>query len=192
MANILYLHGFASGPKPNSPKVALLRGLGHQVQCLSTEGRYRPADYLNAFHQLTKQAPLPDLLVGTSLGGFWARHFGCRRERPWIALNPALHPSQTLSQNTGTLQRFDVEASFEWSLENANDYLVFEDQWLNSEVPGLILCAKDDEVVDPQDTWRFSGKSKYVKLPRGGHELANTEDYADILARFINKALGER
>jgi hypothetical protein len=40
-------------------------------------------------------------------------------------------------------------------------------------------------VVDPEDTWRFSGKSQFVKLPRGGHELANTDDYADILARFI-------
>lgn len=190
MATILYLHGFASGPKPQSPKVAMLRGLGHQVDCLGTNGDYRPAGYLSAIHQFTQTAALPDLFVGSSLGGFWARHFGCRLERPWIALNPALHPTQTLARSTGRLRRFDVEADFDWSLEDAEQYLPYEERWLTSEVPGLIIVAKDDEVVDPADTWRFSGNSQFIKLPRGGHDLANTEDYAHRVARFIDSLSG--
>jgi predicted esterase YcpF (UPF0227 family) len=190
MANILYLHGFASGPKPHSPKVVLLQHLGHEVQCLDTEGQYRPVDYLNAYYQYTLNAPLPDLFAGSSLGGFWARHLGCRLERPWLALNPALHPSQTLARSTGTLQRFDIDACFEWTQDHVHYYLNYEDRWLDSEVPGLIIVAKDDDVIDPQDTWRFSGNSQFIELSRGGHELANTEDYADPVARFVRSVLG--
>jgi|GEM_PF-6966188 len=46
MALILSLHGFASGPKTNSPKVDLLRALGHEVRCLATQGGYRPLPLL--------------------------------------------------------------------------------------------------------------------------------------------------
>ncbi|WP_295543878.1 YqiA/YcfP family alpha/beta fold hydrolase [uncultured Thiohalocapsa sp.] len=185
MGHIFYLHGFASGPKPQSPKVALLRELGHQVRCLDTGGNYRSADYLNALYTTVRRSAFPDLLVGTSLGGFWARYFGVQLDCPWVALNPALHPSQTLARTTGTLQRFDVDATFAWSDSNASAYLPFEDRWLDSEVPGLIIAAADDDVVDAEETRRLCGRSRFVKLPRGGHALANIDDYADLLADFI-------
>lgn len=189
MADSLYLHGFASGAKPHSPKVGLLRSLGHRVDCLSTAGHYRVCDYVQAFDRRTQAAGLPDVLVGTSLGGFWAREFGCRHARPWVALNPALHPSRTLARSTGTLQRFDADAHFEWTLQDAEDYRDVEDRWLDQATPGLIVVAADDDVVDPDETRRCSGNSRFVRLPRGGHELANTDDYAATLARFIAGAL---
>lgn len=189
MAQITYLHGFASGPKPHSPKVALLGTLGHEVHCLSSDGRYRFFDYVHAFDRLRQTSGLPDLLVGTSLGGFWARYFGCRFERPWIALNPALHPSETLAGQTGSLRRFDTDAHFVWRAEDALAYETFEDQWLITDVPGLIIVARDDATVDPQQTRRLCGDCEFVELPRGGHELANTEDYADTISRFIARVL---
>jgi hypothetical protein len=42
------LRGFASEPKPHSPKVARLRELGHDMHCLTTHGGYRPAVYARA------------------------------------------------------------------------------------------------------------------------------------------------
>ena len=190
MARIAYLHGFASGPKPHSPKVAMLRELGHEVHCLSSKGQYRFFDYLRAIHDFRQTHDLPDLLAGTSLGGFWARYFGCRHDRPWIALNPAMHPTETLAAHFGTLQRFDTDACFDWSAEDVRPYENFEDQWLTTEVPGLIIVAKDDDVIDPHETWRFSGNCQFIELPRGGHALANTEDYVDTINRFMNRVLG--
>ncbi|WP_201221266.1 hypothetical protein [Halochromatium roseum] len=46
-------------------------------------------------------------------------------------------------------------------------------------------------MIDPENILRSSGKSQFAELPPDGHEPANAEDYADILARFISKALGE-
>ncbi|MCF8017177.1 MAG: hypothetical protein K9L65_16090 [Chromatiaceae bacterium] len=185
MALILYLHGFASGPKPKSPKVDLLRALGHEVRCLATQGGYRPEDYLRAAETALNRSPMPDLLVGSSLGGFWARYLGVRHGHPWIGLNPALRPSATLARYQGRLQRFDVEASFDCTLEDALAYRAYEEEPVDPSVPGLIVVAKDDEVVDAQETQALAVGGERLVLPRGGHELANTEDYAETLADFI-------
>lgn len=207
MAQIIYLHGFASGPKPQSPKVALLRTLGHAVHCLDTQGGYRPEDYQRAAATLhlthsspnpspdpsTGSAPdspthsLPDLLVGSSLGGFWARRLGLRLGLPWIGLNPALRPSATLARYGGRLQRFDVDADFIWSADDARAYRPLEQAPVTGSAPGLILVAEDDDVVDAQETLALAGDCERLVLPRGGHELANTADYADTLARFIER-----
>lgn len=186
MALILYLHGFASGPKPKSPKVDLLRSLGHEVQCLATHGGYRPEDYLHAAEPMLGVSPAPTLLAGSSLGGFWARYLGARNGYPWIGLNPALRPSATLARSQGRLQRFDVEGSFDWTLEDALAYRTYEEEPLEMKVPGLIVVAADDEVVDAQETQALAAGSELRVLPRGGHDLANTDDYAAAVADFIN------
>lgn len=185
MSSLIYLHGFASGPKPQSVKVALLRALGHDVLCLDTHGGYRPEDYLRAADALGIESSPASLLVGSSLGGFWARHLSARLGRPWIGLNPALRPSATLARFQGTLQRFDDEATFEWSPHDALAYRSYEDVPVDPRVPGLIVVAEDDDVVDPHETRALVGDDDILVLPRGGHELANTADYADALARFI-------
>jgi predicted esterase YcpF (UPF0227 family) len=73
---IVYLHGFASGPRKHSPKLSLLRALGAEVYCLDTRGCYRPEGYLRAADELLDASPIASLLVGSSLDGFWARRLG--------------------------------------------------------------------------------------------------------------------
>ncbi|MEA3641817.1 MAG: YqiA/YcfP family alpha/beta fold hydrolase [Lamprobacter sp.] len=192
MALILYLHGFASGPKPNSPKVDLLRSLGHEVRCLDTQGGYRPEDYLRATESELAKSPRFDLLVGSSLGGFWVRYLGARHGYPWIGLNPALRPSATLARYQGRLQRFDVEANFDWTLEDALAYRAYEEEPVDASVPRLILVAADDEVVDAQETQALASGSALHILAQGGHELANTADYANRVAEFIVRVTARR
>lgn len=129
----------------------------------------------------------PQLLVGSSLGGFWARYLGARHGYPWIGLNPALRPSATLARYPGRLQRFDVEASFDWTAADALAYRAYEEEPVDQSVPGLVVVAQDDEVVDAQETQALAVGGERLVLSRGGHELANTEDYADRLADFITR-----
>ncbi|WPL12011.1 MULTISPECIES: YqiA/YcfP family alpha/beta fold hydrolase [Thiorhodovibrio] len=190
---IAYLHGFASGPRSHSPKLALLRGLGHEVYCLDTQGDYRPEDYARAAESLLQTAPPLDVLVGSSLGGFWARRLGVQLGCPWVGLNPALRPSVTLAQFQGRLQRFDVAAPFDWSVEDALAYRPLEtDTATMPELsaqphhpPGLIILAEDDEVVDARETQSLATDCEVLLLAHGGHDLANTSDYAEALSQFF-------
>jgi hypothetical protein len=83
---IFYLHGFASGPKPKSPKIDFLRALGHEVHCLATQGGYRPEHYLHAAEAALSMSPAPQLLVSSSLGALP----GCAARLPldWLESGP--------------------------------------------------------------------------------------------------------
>jgi predicted esterase YcpF (UPF0227 family) len=93
MIPLVYFHGFASGPQGPSPKTDLIRDLGYEVALIATDGDYRPAGYRAAFARLGLDPAAPVVLMGTSLGGFWARRLGQELGRPWLALNPAIQPS---------------------------------------------------------------------------------------------------
>jgi predicted esterase YcpF (UPF0227 family) len=184
---IIYLHGFASGPRTNSPKLSLLRALGAEVRCLDTRGCYRPEGYLRAADELLVGSQAPSLLVGSSLGGFWARRLGSQLRCPWIGLNPALRPSETLASHPGPLQRFDIEAMFDWGIEDALAYRPYEQEPVDESVASLIVVAEDDDVVDHRQTLALAAGTEVLVLPGGGHDLAKTTDYADAVRRFVNR-----
>jgi predicted esterase YcpF (UPF0227 family) len=184
---IIYLHGFASGPRRHSPKLSLLRALGAEVHCLDARGCYRPEGYLRAADELLRVSQPPSLLVGSSLGGFWARQLGSLLRCPWIGLNPALRPSQILARYPGPLQRFDIEAMFDWGAEDALAYRPMELETIDASVQGLIVVAEDDDVVDHRQTLALAAGAEVLVLPRGGHDLANTADYADAVRRFVER-----
>jgi len=85
----VYLHGFNSAYDPVAVKVQALRAIGE------AEGvTYNTSNaYPRIFAELSEQIPRDEVvLVGTSLGGFWAaemaKHFGM----PSVIINPAIEP----------------------------------------------------------------------------------------------------
>ena len=52
----------------------------------------------------------------------------------------------------------------------------------------MILLAEDDEVLDYRLTQAVAGTARVLVLPRGGHQLHNTADYAEAVAGFLASA----
>jgi len=190
MITVVYFHGFASGPQGPSPKTQLLRDLGYEVALIATGGDYRPAGYRAAFARLGLDPAAPLVLMGTSLGGFWARRLGQELGRPWVALNPAVQPSQSLGRYIGPNTRFDTGGSFDWSAADCAAYMAEEDFPPSTDVPGLIILAEDDEVLDYRVARDEAGSAQVVVLPRGGHQLHNTTDYGEAVGAFLTSVLG--
>ena len=186
MTTVVYFHGFASGPQGPSPKTDLIRGLGHEVALIATDGDYRPAGYWGAFARLGLDPAAPLVLMGTSLGGFWARRLGQELGRPWIALNPAIQPSQSLQRYIGPNTRFDTGGSFTWTAADCAAYVAEEHFALQADLPGLLILAEDDEVLDYRVARDVAGAARVVVLPRGGHQLHNTGDYGVAVGTFLS------
>lgn len=93
---IVYLHGFRSSG--NGGKVQLLREMFPEIDVIGFD--YHPHKPKNAEEELSQllstNSDKEILLIGTSLGGFWARwgarNFGVTS----ILINPSLHPDVTL------------------------------------------------------------------------------------------------
>lgn len=94
--NILYLHGM--GSELNCPKVKHLRELGHIVSNPKIVYE-RKADFNNLLNLI--KTGLFDIIIGSSMGGYFAYELGKHFDIPVLLLNPALH-SRTLEPKVDT------------------------------------------------------------------------------------------
>lgn len=88
--NILYLHGLESSAV--SPKVEYLRMIGNLVTAPTMD--YKDPDQYQRICDiiLTSYMEEPvDLIIGSSMGGYFAYHLGKQYDIPVLLLNPALH-----------------------------------------------------------------------------------------------------
>mgnify|MGYP003656088385 FL=1 len=86
MKKVVYLHGLES--KQNCLKVHYLREIGFEV--LNPKMDYKDKNcFVNTQHQI--QEFQPDLIIGSSMGGYFAWFMGKYFEVPVVLLNPALH-----------------------------------------------------------------------------------------------------
>ena len=99
----VYLHGFNSAYNPENPKVQALSTLGDVIGVNFNSF----TTYQEIFEQISREiyTQVQDrdnmVLVGTSLGGFWAaemgRHFGV----PSVIINPCYDPCDMLRKCVG-------------------------------------------------------------------------------------------
>lgn len=177
---ILYVHGFGSNFHPTKPKVQILQSLGEVVGV--------NVDYCEGFEatfQKVSDAAMPcDLIVGTSMGGFMASHVGATLGIPFVALNPAISPRESLLRHAGDFIDY-------------NGNKKFLDQAVIARYPnfktiggcGLILLEAGDTVIDPKQTLAALDHVYDVKMIEGGsHRFDSLSDQINEIQAFINNA----
>lgn len=142
--NTIYLHGLESDP--GGPKPEYLAGLGH---CLAPAMRYRdPAPWARLLSAIAAQSWRPDLVIGSSMGGYFGWHLANRLGVDSLLFNPAL--------GLGPMpEAIDVEQA----------------------PPGTgchhVVCGAEDDVVDPALSGAFlaaaGARVVRVVVPGMGH-----------------------
>lgn len=142
-------------------------------------------------------------VVGSSLGGFYARclaqRLGCRA----VLLNPAAEPARDLAQHIGEhsawhqpAQRFYFSPAYVAELLVLQDELRSADPALAQAKPGdplaaplLALLAKGDEVLDWREMLAFacahSGPVELRLLPTSDHGLSDFEAHLALVWAFL-------
>ena len=85
----------------------------------------------------------------------------------------------------GPNTRFDTGGAFNWTAADCAAYLAEEQFALPSALPGLLILAEDDEVLDYRLAQDLADLARVVVLPHGGHQLHNTADYREAVAAFL-------
>jgi predicted esterase YcpF (UPF0227 family) len=175
---ILYIHGFGSYYDPAKSKVQTLQSLGDVVGV--------NVDYCEGFEvsvQKVKDAAMScDLIVGTSMGGFVASHVGAAFGIPFVALNPAINPSESLKKYVGAF------------VDYGGNHKVL-DEAVVAHYPaiktvggcGLVLLEADDDVIDPNETLAALDDVYDVRMIEGGShrfdslpaQLSEIQDFFD-------------
>jgi len=176
---IVYLHGLNSGGR--SQKAAWLRA--HLAPAVVFAPTYQPHRAREAVRELRKyiarlQRENPQdrklMLIGSSLGGFWAQHLAPELGAAMVLINPSLRPDETLARHVG---RYRNEATGGETALTAADVAAlraYRVEPCHPAVPTLVLLDTGDEVLDYRVAeTAFRGCGQTLVYPGGDHRFAH-------------------
>lgn len=197
--HLLYLHGFRSSPQSTKAQQLGQRvrtqhpGVHWWCPALPVSPRAAMALLLDG----TADWPREQMaVVGSSLGGFYARvlshRLGCRS----ALINPAAHPARDLQRHIGEHPAWHdpqevvhFQPAFIGELREWEDTLhqpgVFND---GERQRHWAIVAQGDEVLDWREMQAFCAHASVRLLPGSDHALSDFEDHLDALVDFLNLA----
>lgn len=184
---IVYLHGFRSSPqsrKAQQIRAALAaRGRADDYVCPQLPASPRQAaDLILATAQLEDPAGL--VLIGSSLGGFYAtwaaEKLGCRA----VLLNPAITPYEDLKSHLGAQPVYFSNASVDMKPEYLDELRALDTPAITRPQRYLLVAATGDELID----WRtmvgkYAGCRQRV-IEGSDHQIQDFDRYLDEVLGF--------
>lgn len=191
---ITYFHGF--GSKGGGPKAKALKerfegrdAVFDETLPLAPKEVARQA--IKRFHQtalVPPGGPLPEIYVGSSLGGFYALYCAVKTGGIAILVNPATRPSQDLRQYIGTVNDH-YGGSFTWTEKYCDDLYemessLFEHMILSDRNCIHLFLTEDDDVIPYQRTLMDIPYRAWTQMFKdGGHRqldhFGEVVDYID-------------
>ena len=178
---IFYIHGFGSSFDETSAKITTLKTLG-EVSGVDI-------DYTKSFSDIKKLLiekiieSKADLIVGTSMGGYYAAELGNELGVPFVAINPAITPYISLQKYVGN--------GVDWTGKSYSLKKKTVDEYhdISTTGAGLILLDNGDDVIDSTKTFETL-KDKYsVKCFEGGsHRFEHMNESLDLIKCFYDMA----
>lgn len=187
---LVYLHGLNSGG--GSAKAAWLRQNLAPIPVLSptypVERAEAAADFLQAYLVNARLEHPEDerlVLVGSSLGGFYAQYLAPQFDARLVLINPAIYPERDLRNRLGPNRN---PATGEDYLLTEDDVRAFERLRIpccNPQVPTLVLLDEGDELLDYREAEAFyRGCGKILVYPGGNHRFEHLPQAGDEIVRL--------
>lgn len=195
---ILYLHGFRSSPQSYKARLMAAalaeRGQSDQWWCPQLPASPRAAmeqALARAQAWLSAGGRCEDLVVvGSSLGGFYATWLAERVHCRAIVLNPVVHAARDLATQVGTHRTYHGDAIFEFLPVHVDELAQAEAQVPARLEPAryFLLAATGDEVLDWSEMReRYAGCRQRI-IEGGDHGLS---EFADWLPEVLAFALSD-
>lgn len=165
---ILYLHGLNGNPESQTAK-----WFNSEFGAVTPVG----LDLLDYEDTIKKISNIEcDIVVGNSLGGFYANYFANKKQIPQILINPCFHPDLMLLK-------------INKKISNYNELHQFS---INSDTGSLVILSNEDELFS--EYWDLL-KSKLhftqFKSINGKHKLTldNLEEIKQTINEFLRNLI---
>lgn len=185
---LVYLHGFRSSPR--SSKAVMT---GDAVKSLSTADNpiewycpqllaspHQSMDMVTKYIDQSKADQI--VIIGSSLGGFYANYlaekYGCKA----VALNPAVRAARELAPHVGMMTSYDSDEPFDFRPEYIDELKSLQIEGISNPGRYFLIAAKGDELLDWKEMVEFYQGAKQLILEGSDHGIA---DYADHLPKVL-------
>ena len=186
---IIYLHGFASSGK--AYKAQLLRKFLPDIEVISPDLPLEPIKAIETVRDIIEKRSDKDrvLLVGSSLGGFYAYYIHKEFGFPAVLLNPTVNPFQDLKGRAGINYRIDGNETFEWKDEYSIQLReLYRDAGKADRNHLYVYLNKDDEVLDYKKSEAFFRAigCRIQLFDKGGHVFTNFDQIIPDVKRIYH------
>jgi hypothetical protein len=182
---ILYLHGFASCG--TSSKTKLLKAYFGKDEVLAPN---LPVDPVEAVRFIKKQIIEHDidLIIGSSLGGFYASYFCELLGIKTVLINPSTQPFITLTPFIGTNKHWCNNKPFEFTREHLKSLFEFAVGTPKNPALYLVLLQKGDELLDYSKAQDKYEGAHIIVQEGGNHRFENIDEYLEKIKGFRGNA----
>ena len=123
------------------------------------------------------------VVIGSSLGGYYANYlaekYGCKA----VALNPAVRAPKELASHVGMLTSYDTNEPYDFRPEYIDELQGLQVEAISNPTRYFLMAAKGDELLDWHEMVDFYKGAEQLVLEGSDHGIA---DYSDHLPRVID------
>ena len=188
---ILNIHGILD--QGNNRTARFLEHLFPCEDILSPDLPLEPVKVMDELdNQLDRYEKAPLMIVGESLGGFYAYIMCAILDVPAIFLNPAVVPFITSTDLIGPVRNKFTGEKEEWEFQYVLQLkkLFCEYAWKADSANLNVFVCLDDKRLDHNLLTRkfFVDYNKFISFERGGHRFDNLERISDTLSSIMSEA----
>ena len=186
---IIYIHGFNSSGQ--SGKAQELADIFPDEKIIAPDLPWQPEKAMALLEQLIdRHREEQILLIGSSLGGFYAQYLGWRFGCPVVLINPALDPVPLLLEYVGEQTNYYTHEVYHLPEEAVYSLRRFAVAPREVKSPVLVLLDKGDEVIDYRIAEQAYRDYGIVKCFEGGsHRFDHLQDAKAFLQSFHSDAI---
>ena len=146
---ILYLHGYDSSSQGEKPR--LLRQYAQANRLLIPDLPLDPLECMNLVEDTLRTASNDTIIIGASLGGFYAYYLAAKFKKDCLLINPVYQPAMEAKKI------LDLEENPEKRrviMNAANMYLNYASQLNSLEHPVncYVALGKRDTIINPEES----------------------------------------
>jgi len=186
---LVYLHGFRSSP--NSSKAVMtqeaikkISNANNPIEWYCPQLLASPKKSMEMVTNHINQSSADQIVVvGSSLGGFYANFLAEKYSCKAIALNPAVRAARELAPHVGMMTAYDSDEPFDFRPEYINELKELQIEKISNPSRYFLIAAKGDELLDWREMVDFYQGAKQLVLEGSDHGISN---YADHLPKVID------
>jgi predicted esterase YcpF (UPF0227 family) len=180
---VVYLHGFNSAPASLKARQFLDYCQQHQIDGIVPALSYDPRAAMSAALACVQYPSKARLMIGSSLGGYYATYLAEQLAIPAALINPAVLPHQQIrAEFLGEHQNYYTGERYEFTQEHAQSLRDFAVAQVSQPAQFLLLVQQGDEVLDYRQAVAYYAGSQQVVKAGGSHSF---ENFADELPRIM-------
>ncbi|EYS96364.1 esterase [Cupriavidus sp. SK-4] len=193
---LLYLHGFRSSPQSFKARLVQERmrewGVGRYYACptLNVSPEMAIAQAQAAIRAARAGGDQEIAIVGSSLGGFYARWLGERHGCRTVLLNPAIHPWTDLETYLGEQPLWHGGGSVTVERRHLQELLDLRVDTITDPGRYYLLAATGDEVLDYREMVAACPGANIRVIEGSDHGISEFADYVDDVLAFCGYGPG--